>query len=78
MRANHPSVGIQLPMQTSTAISTANAIHDALARFYVQPTPSNQTAAVDALQAYLSEIERAASDGIDNDPENGAVKPGLD
>ncbi len=67
MRTNHQSDGIRLPMQTPAAVSTSNAIHDALARFYEQPTRSNQTAAVNALQAHLSEIEHGASDGIDND-----------
>lgn len=50
--------GKRLPMQTPDAIRSADAIHDALARFYDSPTVSNKVAAVVALQAHLAAVER--------------------
>ena len=50
--------GKRLPMQTPDAISSADAIHHALARFYDSPTVSNKVAAVVALQAHLAAVER--------------------
>ncbi|RJG04103.1 hypothetical protein [Noviherbaspirillum sedimenti] len=61
----HPQTeqaGRRLPMQTPDAITSAGAIHDALARFYDSPTVSNKVAAVVALQAHLAAVEMALGD----------------
>ncbi|QAU35179.1 hypothetical protein [Janthinobacterium sp. 17J80-10] len=50
--------GKRLPMQTQDAIRSADAIQDALAKFYDSPTVSNKVAAVVALQAHLAAVER--------------------
>ena len=54
--------GKRLPMQTPDAIRSADAIHDALARFYDSPTVSNKVAAVVALQAHLAAVEQERGD----------------
>jgi len=45
-----------LPEKTAS-IPTANAIIDALGKFFTTPSMSNKVAAIVALQAYLSEVE---------------------
>ncbi len=44
---------------------TANAIIDALGKFFTTPSMSNKVAAVVALQTYLSEVESNREDNTD-------------
>ncbi|HEX2529865.1 MAG TPA: hypothetical protein VHK70_00160, partial [Burkholderiaceae bacterium] len=55
----------ELRLKQPPSAVTANAIIDALGKFFITPSASNKLAAIAALQAYFTEIERRrGNDGI--------------